>query len=494
MHNSKKSSTFAAVKGKRYIWYVVLCCLTACTQRGLHEAQTVVAQADSLWHNGQMYDDSATLAHAYNELGKWQRFYPDEYAHACYHYGKLLRTKDDPVAAMQCFIHATHTRTSDFHILGRVYNNMGDICHLASNFPLAYDMFERSADMYMRNGDTFLYYYCQNDMAFELAEQGEKEGAFSILNKIPYLDKGLSSLIHLTKAVAYRAVEQYDSALYHATLELHDYPNESNGLLVKAQVYSLLEEKDSAVYYAELASVYSNNMNVLNNALYIQTNDDESKEKDAIRQTAADRADIQKILEIRQGKLSQAVQLLEQDLNRKPDLRWLYAICVTILVIGLILLLYIRRKRRQHQLISQQIDALRDINTVTKQKHEQIMQEHADYTRSLIEKMEDDCATLTQAESFPKNICWNNYEEMCAIIDRNYGMLTVKLHLKYKLSEKEIRLCILTLFDCSYGQMADLLFYAPNGIGKYKDRVAKKIGTSAKNLRNNLIQIAIGEQ
>ena len=194
MHISKNCSTFAAVKGKRYIWFVVLCCLTACTQRGLHEAQAVVAQADSLWHEGKMYGvdmgDSATLAQAYETLKELSTNpllstlnsqLSTTYTHACYHYGKLLRTKDDPVAAMQCFTNATHTRTSDFHILGRVYNNMGDMCHLASNFSLAYDMFEKSADMYMRNGDTLLYYYCMNDMAFELAEQGKEEETLTLL-------------------------------------------------------------------------------------------------------------------------------------------------------------------------------------------------------------------------------------------------------------------------------------------------------------------------
>ncbi|MBR7154048.1 MAG: hypothetical protein IKD12_01905, partial [Paludibacteraceae bacterium] len=50
---------------------LVICSLTACSP-SLHEAQDVVAQADSLWHAGQMYGvdagDSTTLAHAYETL------------------------------------------------------------------------------------------------------------------------------------------------------------------------------------------------------------------------------------------------------------------------------------------------------------------------------------------------------------------------------------------------------------------------------------------
>ena len=45
---------------------------------------------------------------------------------------------------------------------------------------------------------------------------------------------------------------------------------------------------------------------------------------DAIRETAADRSDTQKLIEKRKSKLSQSILLLEQDLARKPDLKWLY--------------------------------------------------------------------------------------------------------------------------------------------------------------------------
>ena len=54
-----------------YIVYLLLlvCAFTACTPRSIREAQSIVAQADSLWHEGKIYGvdegDSATLAQAY---------------------------------------------------------------------------------------------------------------------------------------------------------------------------------------------------------------------------------------------------------------------------------------------------------------------------------------------------------------------------------------------------------------------------------------------
>ena len=59
------------------------------------------------------------------------------------------------------------------------------------------------------------------------------------------------------------------------------------------------------------------------------------------------------------------------------------------------------------------------------------------------------------------------------------------------LTEKEIRLCVLTLLNFGYDEMANLLYYSPNGVGKFKMRTAKKIGATAKNLRDFLITIAV---
>ena len=106
------------------------------------------------------------------------------------------------------------------------------------------------------------------------------------------------------------------------------------GAMQLAQAYSHIGNKDSAAYYAKKVLSTSHALSDINNALYILTNDDETKNLEAVRQTAADRADIHKLLAIRQGELSQAIQLLEQDLTREPDLRWLYAIIATLVIAG----------------------------------------------------------------------------------------------------------------------------------------------------------------
>ena len=491
---------------KRNIWIIVLslmAMLSSCTAPKVREAQGIVAQADSLWHEGKMYGvddgDSAALAQAYETFGKYSVFsiqLSDTYAHACYHYGKLLRAKDDPVSAMQAFINATHSRTRDYHILGRVYSNMGDICHLASEFPLAYDMFERSGDMYLRNRDTLLYYYDLNNMAYELAEQRKKEETLAMLFRIAKTctDNDVLDKLLETKARLYLNCKQYDSTLYYAKQLLRKDTCYSSAILLAAQAYSFAGNGDSASLYAKMVLALSNKLYETNNALYILTQDDKTKDIDGVRKASAKRADSQKLIEKHRSKVSQAVQLLEQDLARTPDKRWLYAIIATIVIIATGLLIYIRRKHRQHQLLSQQIDDLKHETEYIQEKHEQIVQEHKDYTDTLIAQIEQNCIIFSQTEDFPNNICWKDFRATSKIINDNFGMIVLKLQNIYHLQEKEIRLCILVLLGKYNGKrLAKLLFYAESGVRNFKSRVANKLGTNSAELHNFLINLAISE-
>ncbi|MBO5619771.1 MAG: hypothetical protein J5902_07290, partial [Paludibacteraceae bacterium] len=250
------------MKRCRYIVFLLLAGMVGqgCSSRAIHEAEAVVAEADSLWREGKIYGvdagDSLTLAQAYETLGDIPLPFrtllgigsSDSYAHACYHYGKLLRAKDHPAEAMQAFICATHSRTHDYHILGRVYSNMGDLCHLAGDFQLSYDMFEKSANCFLEDKDTLSYYFLLNDMAYELAEQGKKE-SFSLINRVDSICKNqdLQAKLLETKAVFYRETEQYDSTIFYAdkSCELGNLDNAI--LLLKAQAYDNLGKKDSAI-------------------------------------------------------------------------------------------------------------------------------------------------------------------------------------------------------------------------------------------------------
>ena len=473
---------------KKVILGIVAICLAPCTPPVVREATSVVSQADSLRAEGKMYEDSAQLAQAYETFGKWKWFYADEYAHACYHYGRILREKEHPVEAMQCFINATHSRTRDYPILGRVYSNMGEIAHLASEFQLSYDLFERSAEMFMQAGDSINHYYGLYRMAFEKAELAEKDNTLSVLCYLSVLphDERQQALLTMTYAKMYLQCQQYDSAIYFARQVSSAYYMNTTTLLL-AQAYSYKGVKDSASYYAELVAKNSRSKHDLNNALYILTNDDETKDKTSIRKTSALRADIQKELEIAQGRYSQAVQLLKLDLKRKPDWGWLYAVIATMTVMGVGVIIYVYRKHKRQELLAQKLDTLQKATSTMQEKHDELAANYLNNHQHIVEEINNKCSVLRENDKIYTTLAWKNYYKMCSAVDKQFYLLASKLRNKQCLNETEIRLCVLTLLDCGYDQMAELLYRSNTSIGTLKIRVARKLGTSSKNLRHYLI-------
>lgn len=482
MHISDYFTIFARqMHRKYYILYLLLlvCAFTACAPRSIREAQSIVAQADSLRAEGCVYSDSAELALAYEALGQWQWFYADEYAHACYHYGRILREKEHPVEAMQCFINATHSRTRDYHILGRVYSNMGDIAHLAGNYPLSFEMYKHSGEMYLKNKDTLLYYYDLNNMAFELMEQGKKDEVFALLTTIEELCSDQDVLIKAmeTKVVLYEIAQQHDSVIFYSSLLLNRGYKSSTVLLNRAKAYSFIGQKDSAVYYANMVLSLTDELYDKNNALYILTNDDKDKSREALKETASLRADIQKIIEDQRSATAQASQLLEQDLQRKPNLTWLYSVLATLVIIGTIIGVYVYKKHRQHILLSQQVDEL-EIKNVKR-------------TEEMLKLIEEHCSMLRTSPNLKEDLCWKNYDKMCAIIDTQFNMLSTKLKNMRDLNEKSFRMCVLTLLNVDRKTISEMLPYALNSVGKLKDDTAKSLGTTGKNLRTFLLKMTL---
>lgn len=461
------------------IVFLMALLLAACAPRGVDEACCVVAEADSLWQAGQTYDDSLRLAQAYETLSSFcspllSTLHPKhstDYAHACYHYGRLLRRADDPVAAMQVFISGTHSGTDDHHILGRIYSNMGDLCHMAKDFQQSYDMYELSANYFMQNGDTLLYYYGLNNMAFELAEQGKKDESLQILDDIESSTKesNIINIILETKSEAYFQNQQYDSAIFYSNQAIAHCTESTIPLLIIAQSYSFLEKKDSATHYASMVVSRTSSLFDLNNALYILTQDDATKDINGVKQVSADRSDVQKLLEIRQGHLSKATQLLEQDLNYKISYWWYIGGSLLVVFIGIILWRYYTHKYRMQ---------LR-------------LQAHANH---LTEKQADSIVSNInqhiKINDIEHTLHWKKYAEMKADADLYMGGIVSKLE-SIKLNETEIRFCILTMLDFPLKKIADTINYSPSGIKTLKKRISIKLSTTPQNLRNFLFSMAV---
>ncbi len=495
--------------------------LGSCSSRAIHEAEAVVAQADSLWQAGEMYGidagDSLTLAQAYKTLGDIPLPYREglcpiglpvavrrislglgsTYAHACYHYGKLLRAKDHPAEAMQAFINATHSRTRDYHILGRVYSNMGSICHLAGDFPLSYDMYEKSADMFLQNGDTLAYYYGLNDMAFEKAMLADKEACLACLHTIEQncSDRDVIFQTMETKAELCLKYKQYDSAIICSNYLIEAGFDNTSVILIKAQAYDDLSLPDSALLYAKMIMERSCvSPQERFNAIFIILHNDSTLDGDSINALSSQREDIRYYdYEPRKNQCMQAVQLLEQDLAKTPDWRWLYAVMATVLIIGAAIVVYVYRKHKKHDLLAQKISDLTLKSNAVQANHEKLVNRYESQQQRRMEETLHRCALLRECPQIAVELKWSDFDAACSIIDSHFYLLASKLRQKAVLNETEIRLCILVLIGLNRIQIANTMPYALNSIGKLKDQTAKKLGTSGKNLQDFLIKMVVDE-
>ena len=461
-------SNFAAGMKKNHIigWLLAAVLLSACAApKAPEEALRTVTEADSVWLSGGVYTDSVSLAQAYADLGLQSKRYPDAYVHACYHYGRLLRTKDDPVGAMQAFINATHCSTTDYHILGRVYSNIGSMCHLAEEFQLSYEMYEHSSDMFLRNGDTLNYYYALNDMAIELAEQKDSINTIILLDSIrSYSYSPLQQKTLETEVILNQGLLHHENVIILIDSLLNTDYKDVLGYVMKARAYYFLNAIDSAEYYAHQALLIAPNDNASIAAYYILTHDN-TLSTDSLLELSSLRADLQKAWAYSHAKFAQAAQLIEIDLQQKPHKKQFYPIIIVLGASMIVVILVVRNRIRKRKMLNQ-------ITTINKKHVEEIVES--------IKKHID-------VNDLNNTLHWKNYASMKSDADLYMGGIVSKLEAK-GLSETEIRFCILTVLDFSLKRIADTIHYSyPSGIKTLKKRTSDKLKTTPTELKSFLL-------
>ena len=492
------------------IFLSLFCMFCACS--GVKDAQQTVAVADSLRVNhGVAYangvpannvqrgvGDSLALADAYATLGHWSLIYPDDYARACYYYGRLLRSRNDQVSAMRAFIAGTHApyvqrliplwHFHDYHILARIYSNMGTMCHLAGEFELSYEMYKNASEQILKTNDSTSYYYLLNDMAFTLAEQNLHDETLTLLGKIETecTDANVLTKTWETKAILYKNLAQYDSAIYAARqLYAHGYWATS-GYVTMAQAFWHLEQHDSAVYYANhvLSNANATEQEKYN-MLYLVTYCNSAISKDDKLKLSEERDDVDKeFLDPLHIQLAQAIDVLTQDRDKKPHYINIGLLLLSLCIVGGITWIAVVRIKRHQVHLYAETERERQKQLRLQQQQQQLFAEH-------LAIIEQNCAVIRSSNNIPDALCWKDFDQMCRYINDAFFMFVTKLTAAGKFNEYEVRLCVLVLLDLDYETISHILKRAQNGIGKAKYRVAQKLGTTTGNLRQVLINLAI---
>lgn len=456
-------------------------CSAQAKRMSVSEAEQTIAVADSLLQAGQVCSDSLRLSAAVRCLRPWRLIRPTSYAKACFYYGRLLRLHDHYAEAMPQLLAARHARTDDHELLGRVYSNLAYICRLEGSYPLAYDMYECSAAQFLLVPDTLRYQTACVNMAYALAEQADTAGVTAILNgnNLSTTDFPLVAAMRSeTYAEAYMRAGDFNKALHYTYAMRAAYAQTPSVQMIRAQCFSYLGQYDSATCYAERVLQNTNHLFLRANALYILTQQDSTADLSDVRAAAAERAVTLRLIADNQGELSRAVELLQQDLHRPaaPIGLWAGALCcIGILVVAAFWSIqrYHRHSVRQIEVMQQQFMAHRQ------QVKLEVMQ---------------NIAALQHSANWRQTLCWKDYDQLCAVLNKQFYLLADKLQAAATLNEKEVRLCVLVLMDCfDSRQMADILCYGESGIRNFKQHTANKLGTNSRQLREHLMKMIIGE-
>ena len=149
------------------------------------------------------------------------------------------------------------------------------------------------------------------------------------------------------------------------------------------------------------------------------------------------------------------------------------------------------RKQRYRELLSQKVEELKQSASAIQQKQDQLQTSYQTNRRRMEEDIKRQCMLFRENENLTKDLAWNDFDVMTKIADKHFYKLVSKLRNLHVLNETEIRLCLLVLLDMNRTEISDTLPYSLSGVGKLKDHAAKSLGTTGKNLRQYLINLAI---
>ena len=434
----------------------------------VEEAETLLCEADSLRVKGIAPTDSALWAETVAALYPWRLFYPTDYAKANYYYGFLLRMRSHYPESMQCFIAVTKARTKEYAWKAKAWTNMGDFCRLEGNYDLAYEMHVHAADCFRRDSNMRAYYYEINNMALQRALQKDKACTYNLLSVIEQecADSAVLTKTLETRAIACRFIEEYDSVVYYVSeLQSHGY-HEPTGFVLKAQSYDCLGYVDSAFVYAQIALACPCSLNDSINMLYVISHNDPTLTGDTILIITSERADKQFAYTRQQESLAIAVEVLQQELSRPYDWRWIYIVLGFITLIGGCI--GIRYAIRSHRLMKK-------------------------FDIEMYATLEEKCGALQKMtdRQLIATIYWDNYPSMCSYLNAHMNNFVNKLLvLDTTLTEQNIRLSTLILIGCSYKRTASMLNLSENSMSKLKQILADKLGTKIKDLHTFLLTLA----
>ena len=474
------------------ILVIVLLNIASCGR--WRKAEAVIALADSIDQTEHViYDDTLALCEVIHTLNNplGRTFKRSTLGKAFYYMGRNLEDDYSQVArAAECYVAADWLKIDDPIYRGRVNTCMAGICGDYNIDSLSLLFYERALEHFALCNDTIYYARGLLNVATSLNTLQDFRKADSVLK--------LAAQYQLTDSYRYSVNDAFanhfyqsksphspDSIIYY----LRKNPiTDSWRASFLADAFYDLGQMDSAVYYATKI-VHDFNIPAHKVSAYYILHKYAIQQGDILAADSIASLRMDERRRAESGKIDSldGVQVFEEYLAYCEVYRWrmlLYCLAglLALSVVVALLWYWQRAKKEVYAQAEAVLQAAMEYQQTLEEQRNQRME-------ALVQHVEHFCARYSKP-----NKEWSNYEKMRSELNQPLLCLLDKLA-ERKLSEKEIRLCVYCLLyrGVSTKILAEYMIYSAVGIRTFKQRTTQKLGTTAANLYDFLIDLAISD-
>lgn len=487
----------------KYIYKILLVALlaissTSCTH--WHDAKAVVAEADSLLVEGVIIRDTAALSDVINALENplGRMFARGELTKAYYLMGRNLDDYHHNFSdAADFYIKADRMKTKDWILRGRINSCMGFICKQDSCFAEALEFYERACEAHQKSDNTWYYAHNLLNVAEQYVNLGEYNKVDSVLLLASNYDVDSAYYARMVDVHALSLYNQqlYDLALVHL-LSIKEYPRNIEARCYSYQLimhcYEFQNQLIECPYYAQHIINNSKNPSFRSNAYFFLMCD--AKNRNAVEELARHstcREDEDRNLQHVSESYAQASAKLRDYLNNPYSIhaKEILIILFCVIVIAIWAIWYSRKitNRKiasEKKLIEQEIAKWKE--GILQKMHEEMAISEIEKRKMILN------VVMNYVDEFAiDKPIWDNNTKLFRLADSCFGFIIYRLKHTYHLRNSELKICLMVLLDFPNKEIARIVSYKEDSYPTIKRRLATKLGTSASEMRNFLLDLIV---
>lgn len=468
----------------------VMCGGSSC---GWKDAQEVIATAERMDKTEHVvYDDTVALGHTIRTLDNpfGRLLMSNTLGKAYYYMGRNFSLSNQIPEAADCYIEADRLQIDDPIYRGRVNSCMGYICAQNCSDSLALIFYERASEDFKESGNEWRYAQSVLNLVMRHIALQQYTFADTLLQiaQTYQLDSNYQARWYETCGLYFYAQQQYDSALVYLKKGLHYWQNESEkcfNYLKIMQIHYDMNELHIAIPYAKLILSLTNNPNYISNAYYCLMQDAKiNNNTELLSQYSHARTDAQKLLRKHMMQDALALPVLKEHLHNPYPFRKLRIILICVLIVCMLITAGAVVYRKRTRIVYQYIDQL---STHVENQKSLLSQEL--YHRQFVEKL----ANIVDRYHIPHKR-WKDYKNLKKDLNPWIHAWMCQLD-TYPLSEREKIFCTISLVysHMTDTEIAEYICYGKSGIRVFKQRIAKKLGTTSADFLNFLRNLPLSE-